>query len=200
MQQYSKLANYPPKEMDVFALPNAVTVERPFRLPLLCLWRPLLRVRHNTRGYIAQVRMPFTFLHPHFDVLAPSDGGEPGVPIELPKGTAPGQLLYKVRGNVCQGGMWFPNCPCICRKVRFQIYAPEDAAFASPIGEINRVFRDCCSAILEKDSFTAQFPLSASPEMRLALLTAVLLVELNVFEDRENTGFLCKLLQAAGNA
>ena len=47
---YSKAANYPPKEMDVFALPNGVTVERPFRCPLLCLWRPLLRIRHNTMG------------------------------------------------------------------------------------------------------------------------------------------------------
>lgn len=47
---YSKSANYPPKEMDVFALPNGVTVERPFRLPFLCLCRPLLRVRHNTFG------------------------------------------------------------------------------------------------------------------------------------------------------
>jgi hypothetical protein len=47
---YSKSANYPPKEMDAFALPNGVTVERPFRCPVLCLWRPLLRVRHNTHG------------------------------------------------------------------------------------------------------------------------------------------------------
>jgi hypothetical protein len=47
---YSKATNYPPKEMDAFLLPNAVTVEKPFRFPFLCLWRPLLRIRHNTYG------------------------------------------------------------------------------------------------------------------------------------------------------
>jgi hypothetical protein len=186
--------------MDVFSLPNAVTVERPFRFPILCLWRPLLRVRHNTRGYIAQVRMPFTFFHPHFDILAPSDGGDPGVPVEVPKGAAPGQLLYKVRGDFCQGGMWFPNCPCICRRVRFMVYLPGDTAFAAPVGEIDRVFRDCASAVLEKDAFTARFPADASPEMRLAILTSVLLVEMQVFEDRENKGFLCRLLEAGSQA
>jgi hypothetical protein len=146
--------------------------------------------------------MPFTWLHAHFDILAPgSEGGTytPGVPILLPKGAAPGQLLYKVRGDCCQGGMWVPNCPCICRKVRFLIYRADDAAFSTPVGEIDRVFRDCCSAILEKDSFTARFPPEASAEMRLAILTSVVLVEMQIFEDRENKGFLCRLLDAAGS-
>jgi hypothetical protein len=47
---YSKATDYPPKHMDVFSLPNAVTIERPFRLPVFCLWRPLLRIRHNSMG------------------------------------------------------------------------------------------------------------------------------------------------------
>ena len=105
---YSKATNWPPKEMDVFSLPNAVTIERPFRFPVLCLWRPLLRIRHNTFGYIASVRMPFTWVHPHFDILAPGgEGANPaaGYPTVLPKGASPGQLLYKVRGDCCQGGM-----------------------------------------------------------------------------------------------
>jgi len=194
---YSKNANFPPKDMDPFGLPNAVTLERPFRLPILCCFRPLLRVRHNTLGYVAQIRNPFTFLHWHFDVLAPDAEGEPGVPVVLPKGAAPGQLLYKVRGSICQGGMCFPNCPCICKRVMFNIYAPEDTAFANPIGEVNRVFRDCCkSVLLEMDSFSAQFPEGISPEIRVAILSCTVLMETQLFEDPENKGFLGALLKS----
>ena len=60
---YSKATNFPPKGMDTFSLPNAVTIERPCRLPILCAWRPLLRLRHNSMGYFANIRNPFTFLH-----------------------------------------------------------------------------------------------------------------------------------------
>jgi len=77
------------------------------------------------------------------------------------------------------------------------VYRPEDTTFSTPVGEIDRVFRDMCSALLEKDSFTARFPPEASPEMRMAILTSVMLVEMQVFEDRENQGFLGKLLDAA---
>jgi hypothetical protein len=147
--------------------------------------------------------MPFTFVHPHFDILAP--GGEHAspdspAPIVLPRGAFPGQLLYKVRGDCCQGGMWFPNCPCICRRVRFLIYRGDDVGFKTPVGEIDRVFRDLCSALLEKDCFTARFPAEASAEMRMAILASVLLVEMQVFEDRDNQGFLGKLLDAAAKS
>ncbi len=194
---YSKAANFPPKGTDIFAMPNAVTLERPFRLPWLCCCRPLLRVRHNTMGYIAQIRNPFTFLNWHFDVLAPDAEGDPGVPVALPKGVAPGQLLYKVRGEYCQGGFCFPNCPCICKRVLFKIYAPEDTWFKTPIGEVNRVFRDCCtSVLLDMGSFTAEFPEGCSPEMRVAILSCTVLMETQLFEDPENKGVLGRLLGA----
>ena len=146
--------------------------------------------------------MPFTFVHPHFDILAPGGNDTPpvaSIPMVLPKGASPGQLLYKVRGDCCQGGMWFPNCPCICRRVRFLIYRPEDTGFTQPVGEIDRVFRDCCSAILEKDSFTASFPPEASPEIRMAILTSIILVEEQVFTDPENKGCLFQMLESAVN-
>lgn len=60
------------------------------------------------------------------------------------------------------------------------IYRPEDTTFSTPVGEIDRVFKDLCTSLLEKDSFTARFPPEASPEMRLAILTSVLLVEMCV--------------------
>ena len=122
------------------------------------------------------------------------------MPVVLPPGVAPGQLLYKVRGEICQGGLWFPNCPCICKRVVFKIYAPEDTAYQHSIGEVNRVFRDCCrSVLLDMDSFSAQFPGDASPLMRVAILSCTVLMETQLFEDPENKGVLFKLLGAAAS-
>lgn len=47
---------YPPPDADVFFLPGAVTLERPFRCTFACLQRPVLRVRHGSVGYIGEVR------------------------------------------------------------------------------------------------------------------------------------------------
>jgi hypothetical protein len=109
----------------------------------------------------------------------------------------PGQLIYKVRGNGLQGGICFPQCPCIFPRTRFELYAPTDTGFTTPVGEIQRVFRSCCKSILlEADSFTARFPLDASPEARAAVLAAVLLIDTTIFEDDDKRGLIHKLRPA----
>jgi hypothetical protein len=182
------------EKLSPFNDPDAVILERPFRLPLLCLCRPVVRVRHNTLGYIATVRNPFTFLNWHFDINAPDNEGDAGVPVALPPGYAAGQLMYKVRGSWLQGGLCFPNCPCLFKRTRFEIFAPADTSFATPVGEIQRVFRSCCkSMLLEADSFTARFPADASPEARAAVLAAVILLDTTIFEDDGKRGLIHKL-------
>jgi hypothetical protein len=66
--------------------PDGVILERPFKFPIFCLCRPVLRVRHNSLGYLATIRNPFTLCHWHFDICVPDGEGEPGVPVVIPPG------------------------------------------------------------------------------------------------------------------
>jgi hypothetical protein len=110
---------YPPPGADIFFLPGAVTLERPFRCTLLCLNRPVLRVRHGTVGYIGEIRYPFLpplSLNYYFTVHSPTRGGSgtedmlPGAPLHVHPtrmGEPEGTLWYRIKGNFCQWGLFW---------------------------------------------------------------------------------------------
>jgi len=85
-------AQYPPPGADIFFLPGAITLERPWRcVPgFLPCNRPVLRVRHQTVGYLGEVRQPSCgpFINFHFDVFSPQRGPGsedmlPGAPLHV---------------------------------------------------------------------------------------------------------------------
>jgi hypothetical protein len=185
---------YPPAGADIFFLPGAITLERPFRcVPggLPCN-RPIVRVRHAAVGYLGEIRQPSCgpFFNFHFDVVSPQRG--PGSEDMLPNaplhvhparaGEPEGTKWYTIRGDLIQPGM-FMFLPCApFNKINFTIYDGTDEALTKPVGMITKVFNPCCaSAIADADSFTIRFPPAANEVQRACLIAATILIEFRMF-------------------
>lgn len=191
---------YPPQGADIFHLPGAVIIERPWRCTIggLPCWRPVMRVRHSTVGYIGEIRQPSCgpFFNFHFDVFSPNRGpGDedmlPGAPLHVhpSRGNeAPGTKWYTIKGDLCQIGMFcfFPLMPA-CKKVVFNIYDARDVEHTTPIGSINKVWKDCCVSLLaETDSYTIVFPPTANEVQRATLIAAAILIDFRLYEKGQN--------------
>ena len=187
---------YPPPGADIFYLPGAVTLERPFRCTLLCLNRPVLRVRHGTVGYIGEIRYPFlppVSLNYYFTIHSPTrdtNGAEMVMDAPLHvhptrAGEPEGTMWYRVKGNFCQWGLFcfLPFGPC--KKISFKIYEPADELCTQPVGEISKVWKDCCSAVLDADSYTIEFPPNANEVQRASILSTTILIDFCLFESRK---------------
>ena len=63
-------------------------------------------------------------------------------------------MWYRVRGRFCQAGFCcqLPFGPC--KKVSFKIFDPSDENCERPVGAVTKVWRDCCTSILDMDQFT----------------------------------------------
>lgn len=187
---------YPPAGADIFYLPGAVTLERPFRCTLLCLNRPVLRVRHGTVGYIGEIRYPFLpplSLNYYFTIHSPTRDASNEMVLNAPlhvhptrSGEPEGTMWYRVKGNFCQWGL-FCFLPCgPCKKISFKIFDPADEFCTQPIGEIQKIWKDCCSALLDADSYTIDFPPNSNEVQRASLIATTILIDFCLFEARKN--------------
>ena len=193
---------YPPQGADIFHLPGAVILERPWRCTMggLPCFRPVMRVRHATVGYIGEIRQPSCgpFINFHFDVCAPSrgEGSEdmmPSAPLHTHPsrtGELPGTKWYTIKGELCQVGMFcfFPLMR-MCKVVTFNIYDAADVACTKPIGQINKVYKDCCTSMLaDADSYTITFPKEANEVQRATLIASAILIDFRMFEKGQDDG------------
>lgn len=187
---------YPPQGADIFHLPGAVILERPWRCTMggWPCFRPVMRVRHATVGYIGEIRQPSCgpFFNFHFDVFAPSrgEGSEdmmPGVPLHTHPsrmGELPGAKWYTIKGDLLQVGMFcfFPLMKA-CKVIKFNIYDATDIEHTRPIGHINKVYKDFCTSMLaDADSYTIDFPQTANEVQRATLIAAAILIDFRMFE------------------
>lgn len=179
---------------------DALTLERPFKCTFLCLWRSILRVKHNKLGYLGEIYNPWHLCDTVFHVrgLTPFDGmTAPVADLVKPEGT---KLHYIVRGSLCQWGMFAPPLPFgPCQRVVFNIYKGEDTECTRPVGQICKVFSGCFKEMFTvADNYSIEFPADADP-IRKALLTAcVMLIDFLMFENqekpRDNTNNVLNLL------
>lgn len=182
----------PAAGLDPFDTPDGITLERPFRCTIGPFFRSLIRVKHNTLGYLGEINNPWDCsqcLNFVFDVRTPTpieDGDGPTAPVSAWAQTRPpGTTIYKVVGELCQAGM-FCNLPCApYDRVKFGIFDAKDVARERPLGAIEKRWGGFCREVLtDATNFTIAFPPDAD-EFAKALLTATtVLIDFLLFEKR----------------
>lgn len=171
---------------DPFMCQDSIILERPFRCTVACLWRSIVRVKHPGLGYLGEIFNPFTWCNWVFEVRTPTPFDEPtaGVSEWAKSKGAPGTVLYRVRGELCQWGMLLPPLPVgECSRVVFTIHHPGDEAFTRPLGSINKVWSGCLREMVsEADNYTVTFPPDADPIGKALLTSAAMLIDMLLFE------------------
>lgn len=105
------------KVPDPITLQDAIVLERPFKCTFLCLARPILKIRHNSMGYIGEIYNPFRILSRDFIIRPPTLDGEMAAPIAPAVAAMPQTDWFRVSGTICQPAM-FCFLPCgDCAKV-----------------------------------------------------------------------------------
>lgn len=168
--------------------PDGIVLTRPFKCTICCLNRPVIYMRHNSRGRIATITNPCTLCNYNFDVRAAAagDGGEGAIAPEVAGEN--GAMWYRVRGSWLQMAN-FCFLPCDgCDRVRFTVHEGSDEAYEKPIGEIQRVFPGGCmgmvqAAMTDADNYTLQPPASATPLHKASLMATTILLDFLLYED-----------------
>lgn len=137
---------------DPFLSPDAIIFERPFKCTFFCWNRDKMRIKHPQMGYLGELYNPFTWCHHIFEIRTPTPCSKPTAAVsEWAKSKGPaGTVLYRIRGNICQWGLWAPPLPCgNCSRVVFTIHDAKDTTFQHPIGNLQNVFAGFCNELID---------------------------------------------------
>lgn len=146
--------------------------DRPFQCTCCCLARPELtgRFKDDSGAIIGKITEPCTLCDPHLDIC-----------------DSKGILKYKVHGDCCQCGFCCRSDACgKCSEVIFPIFPAhvEDYSINNKIGAIRKV----CSGVItelisDADNFEITFPVDATPEDKLMLIGATLMIDYRYYEE-----------------
>ena len=145
--------------------------DRPFKCTCFCLERPKLKGYYkNMQGNMfGEVRQPFTCCDPVFTIKDYN---------KEPK--------YQIHGDCCQCGLLCRGGIGECSQVVFGIYPVtcSDFDISKSIGTIKKVSAGFLQELLtDADNFEILFPSDASPEEKLLIIGATLMIDYRYFED-----------------
>jgi len=144
---------------DNFTAPIAI-INRPWACTCMCLGRPEMTVTWNLGGQartIGTVFDPFTCCNPQLNIY-----------------NAEGRELLRFVGNCCQCGFH-----CKCYKVEIDMYRPGNDI---PCGALIKTEK-FSSCITNADTFNIFFPKDSSPEEKMLIIAATLMMDYQHFED-----------------
>lgn len=152
--------------MNTFALFN-----RPFQCTCCCLARPELTGTYKDEfgAQIGKITEPCTLCDPHLDIT-----------------DSKGNLKYKIHGDCCQCGFCCRSDVCgKCSDVIFPIFAANvtDYNINNKIGAVRKVCSGVAELISDADNFEITFPSDATPEDKLMLIGATLMIDYRYYEE-----------------
>jgi len=147
-------------------------LERPFKCTCFCLARPEMTAKLGT-GQIGKVTEPFTCCDPMFHV---KDNKE--------------QVRWKITADCYQCGLLCRQGCGKCSEVTFPIYSADKQELNenNRDGFIKKLFGGVAELVTDADSFLLEFPLNATPEEKLLLISTVLMIDFRFFEDSPGQG------------
>jgi len=134
-------------------------------------WGPL----NNQSNQVGKIKEPCTCCDPQLDICDYTNN-----------------CRYQVIADGCQCGICCRGTPCgKCAEVMFPIFKSDDPnkEFATRKGTIQRKFQGCMKAnFTDADNFEVTFPFDASPEDKLLLIGASLMIDFRYYNDDSGEG------------
>lgn len=147
-----------------------VDVYKPFKCTCCCFERPEMIVTYGANKQpCGKIKQPFTCCDPK---------------IQIKDNT--GSLKYTVYADCCQCGILCANNFCgKFSEANFQIYNGSDITGA-PVGLIRKKPANFSELVTSADSYQINFPPQASPQDKLLLIVAGLMIDYQYFEEKAN--------------
>ena len=153
-----------PAEFNADLSKTYFSIKKPCMCPFLCICRPYMEVRNtDTDKNFGKIRHPCKFCGSAFEVINEDN-----------------TVKYKIEGGCCEVGMCCFNC-AKSKNVQFRIMEGENQN-----GLITKTPSKGYEKYSNADSYTVQFPGKASPEEKMLLIVAALMIDYQYFEKRED--------------
>lgn len=160
--------------MDPDMMEDFAVFDRPYKCTCLCLERPKMKgfYRSETGQMFGSITEPWTCCDPL--MVIKDQNKEP---------------QFQIHGDCCQCGIMCRNSCGKCSEVQFPIYPATCTDFQpqNSIGMIKKTSGDLLKELLtDADNFEVLFPPNASPEEKLLMIGAALMIDYRYFEDTTN--------------
>ena len=141
--------------------------ERPFKCTCCYFERPELTTRNNN-AYFGKVTEPFSCCDPIFHVK-----------------DANNEVKWKITAECCQCGLLCRTRCGVCSEALFPIHSGNKTELdpKNCEGHIKKLSAGIQELVSDADNFELVFPVNATPEEKLTLISAVLLIDYRFFED-----------------
>ena len=149
-----------------FSIPF-INIRRPFKCTCCCLERPEMLITFGAKNEpFGRIKQPFTCCDPEFSLYDNN-----------------GIKKYFIHGDCCQCGFICRNnfCGKLSEAV-FNIYNEGDRA--TPIGSIIKKKATVSEIMTSADSYQVNFPVSSSPQDKVLLMVAGLMIDYQFFEEK----------------
>lgn len=145
-----------------------VDVFKPFKCTCCCFERPEMIVTFGAGNQpCGKIKQPFTCCDPKFEVKDNT-----------------GALKYTIHADCCQCGICCANSFCgKFSTANFQIYAGANIT-APPVGLIQKKPANFSELVTSADSYIINFPPQATPQEKMLLIVAGLMVDYQYFEEK----------------
>jgi len=161
-----------PNVMEPDMMENFAIFDRPYKCTCLCLERPKMKGFYKTDNgtMFGSISEPWTCCDPLFVIK------------DMNK-----EPQFQIHADCCQCGLCCRNDVCgKCSDVLFPIYPASVTDFhpQNSIGMIKKVSGDLLKELLtDADNFEVLFPPNASPEEKLLMIGATLMIDYLFYED-----------------
>jgi hypothetical protein len=151
---------------DDFSTPF-VKVNKPFKCTCFCLDRPKMSINYANGNPLGAIKEPFTCCDPQVNTFDNT-----------------GMMKYVIRADCCQCGLLCRNNFCgKLSKAVFNIYKTNE--LNRPVGSIIKKGSSSFSELITSaDSYQVNFPLDATPEDKMILIVAGLMIDYQFFEEK----------------
>lgn len=152
---------------DDFSKPY-IKYDKPFKCTCCCLGRPVMKGTFlQTNTPIGTIQEPCTVCDPMINVISKE-----------------GALKYHITTNCCQCGYCCRNSICgKLSKVNFSIFKPGEDPNSKTAGMVTRQVKGVQNMISDADCYKLVFPSDATPEDKLMLIGAVLMLDYQYYEN-----------------
>lgn len=142
-------------------------IDKPCRCGCLCCCRPYMDVRHvDTGKFFGRIREPCICCDPTVQLF-----------------DYRGSLRYVISANCCQAGLC---CGAACQKLNdIEFLIRQNGAI---VGRICKLPANVAEFFTKADSYAIEFPLHATPEEKMLLIVAGLMIDYSYFENEEDAG------------
>ena len=148
-----------------------VDIRKPFKCTCMCLERPEMLIKYGSNNQpLGRIKQPFTCCDPIFSTYDNT-----------------GNKRYTIHADCCQCGLICANNFCgKLSEVIFHIYNNDN--LSHPCGSITKKSANIGELVTSADSYQITFPPDATPEDKMVLISAGLMIDYQFFEESATEG------------